>query len=61
VGLWDWSIAAAHSQVVAQLDPQPAQVAQYDELVQIFADSYTALAPIYTRLAQFTATSATGE
>lgn len=50
VGLWDWSMAAVHSQVVAQVEPQAANTARYAELAAIFADTYTALAPIYTRL-----------
>jgi xylulokinase len=54
VGLFDWSLAAQRSQVVDVVDPQPAHVACYDELLALFIDSYSALAPLYTRLADFT-------
>ncbi|GIV75901.1 MAG: xylulokinase [Litorilinea sp.] len=53
VGLFDWSMAAAHSQVVETFHPQPEAVPLYDELVQIYTDAYRALAPIHTRLAAF--------
>lgn len=52
VGLWNWPIAAVHSQVVDQVEPQAANRARYVELSGIFADAYTALAPIYTRLSK---------
>ncbi len=52
VGVYTWEIAAQQAQVVDTVDPDPAHLAIYDELAGIYADSYTALAPIYHRLAQ---------
>lgn len=52
VGLYDWSIAAARSQVTAVVEPDPANQALYAELLTLFKASYTALNPIFTRLAQ---------
>lgn len=53
VGLYAWETAAEHAQVVETTQPDPARVAAYRELSLIYADAYAALAPIYTRLAQF--------
>jgi hypothetical protein len=52
VGLYNWEIAAAHSQVVEQVQPDPQRLAFYDELASIYADVYRALDPIYPRLAR---------
>ena len=52
VGLYDWSIAAARSQVAAVVEPAPANSAIYAELLALFQASYTALNPVFTRLAQ---------
>ena len=53
VGLFDWSIAAERAEVVEVVTPNGANVPLYQELAAIYQDTYTALAPIYTRLAQF--------
>ena len=53
VGLYDWPIARQQAQIVATTYPDPAQLAVYDELAALFADAYTALAPLYTRLQRF--------
>jgi xylulokinase len=53
VGLYDWSIAAARGQVIEVMEPDPTRVARYRELLAIYTDSYRALEPIYTRLAEF--------
>ena len=53
VGLYGWEIAAQQATVVETIEPNPANLSLYDELVAIFADSYTALAPIYQRLHKF--------
>ncbi|MEZ4658077.1 MAG: FGGY-family carbohydrate kinase [Caldilineaceae bacterium] len=50
VGLYDWSIAAAHGQVVQTVAPDVEIGERYAELVQIYADTYAALKPIYERL-----------
>jgi xylulokinase len=52
VGLYDWSLAAARSTVTGVVEPTTAGVALYDELTGIFGDAYTALTPIYARLAR---------
>ncbi|RIK55761.1 MAG: xylulokinase [Chloroflexi bacterium] len=52
VGLYDWQMAAAQARIVETTHPDPAHAAVYDELVTVFADAYTALAPLYARLAQ---------
>lgn len=54
VGIYDWTIAAERSQVAAVIDPNPAHVARYAELAQIYTDLYGALEPIYARLATAT-------
>lgn len=51
-GLYDWSIAAERSQVVAVVAPNPANWQRYDELLGLFTESYLALAPVYARLAK---------
>lgn len=51
-GLFDWSLAAQRSQVVEVVEPNPLHVARYHELTAIYLDAYTALAPIYARLAR---------
>jgi xylulokinase len=51
VGLYDWSIAAARSQVVDVIEPNRANTQRYDELSAIYTDLYGALEPFYTRLA----------
>jgi hypothetical protein len=53
VGLYDWSLAAARGQVIEVMEPDPARVTRYRELLAIYTESYRALAPIYTRLAEF--------
>jgi xylulokinase len=52
VGLYGWQTASAQARITATTEPNPAHAAVYDELVSIFADAYTALAPLYARLAQ---------
>ncbi|MCB9116779.1 MAG: xylulokinase [Caldilineaceae bacterium] len=51
-GIYDWSIAAERSQVVAVVEPNPANRQRYDELLNLFTESYLALAPVYARLAR---------
>lgn len=51
VGLYDWSIAAARSQVVEIVEPDAGRSRQYEELRALFRDSYLALEPIFSRLA----------
>ncbi len=51
-GLYDWSIAAERSQVVAVVAPNPANRQRYAELLGLFTESYLALAPVYARLAK---------
>ena len=53
VGVYTWNIAAQCAQIVDTVEPVAAHVAIYAELASIYADAYTALAPIYARLAQF--------
>lgn len=53
VGLFDWSLAAERAEVVEVVTPNRANALRYQELAAIYQDTYTALAPIYTRLAQF--------
>lgn len=50
VGLYDWSIAAEQGQVVQTVEPDVENGERYAELVQIYADTYAALKPIYERL-----------
>lgn len=52
VGLYDWDVAARKARVTETTLPDPERAAFYDELACIFADAYTALAPIYHRLAR---------
>jgi xylulokinase len=52
VGIYAWDIAGERSQVTDVVEPDQAQVACYDELVAIYADTYAALEPIFARLAQ---------
>ena len=49
IGLYDWSIASARSQVQGVTEPDE-DLAEYDRLAALFADTYAALAPIYARL-----------
>ncbi len=51
VGIYDWSIAAERGTVVQVVEPDSARAARYDELLDLFTDSYRALVPIYDRLA----------
>jgi xylulokinase len=51
VGIYDWSIAAERSAVVAVVDPDPGRAALYEEILAIYTDLYVSLEPIYTRLA----------
>ncbi|MEZ4866733.1 MAG: xylulokinase [Caldilineaceae bacterium] len=51
VGLYDWSLAAQRASVSAVIEPTAHGSALYNELAAIYADAYTALDPIYTRLA----------
>jgi xylulokinase len=53
VGVYSWEIASERSQVVEAVEPNPVNVAIYDEVLQIYRDTYTALKPIYERLARF--------
>ena len=50
VGVYDWEIAAARSQVSTVVEPNPAQASLYDELLAMFVESYVALEPIFARL-----------
>ncbi|MDQ3250397.1 MAG: FGGY family carbohydrate kinase, partial [Chloroflexota bacterium] len=52
VGLFDWPLAAERATVVQIVLPDQTGVAVYAELAGIYQDTYTALAPIYARLAQ---------
>ena len=52
VGVYDWSIAAQRSRVVAVYEPDPAHAALYREMKELFRDSYLALTPIYARQAR---------
>ena len=54
VGLYDWSIADERIRVIDVTEPNVENMAFYDELTVSFADTYTALAPIYARLAKLT-------
>lgn len=51
-GIYTWEIAAHQAQVIETVEPNPAFVPIYDELAEIYADSYAALSPIYDRLGQ---------
>ena len=51
VDVYDWSIAAARSRVVAVYAPDAGNAARYRDLKALFRDSYLALTPIYARLA----------
>jgi len=53
VGLYTWAIAQQQAQIVATTHPDPAHLAVYDELAELFAAAYTALAPLYARLQRF--------
>jgi xylulokinase len=52
VGLYDWTVAAEQAQVAEVTEPDPAHIAVYDALAEIFVDAYHSLAPIYDRLAR---------
>ena len=52
MGLYDWSIAAERSQVVQVIEPDTSRRQRYDELLALFTESYLALAPVYTKLAE---------
>ena len=52
VGLYDWSIADERIRVIDVTEPNVENMAFYDELASIFADTYSALEPIYERLAR---------
>ena len=54
VGLYDWSIADERIRVVDVTEPNADDMAFYDELASVFADTYSALEPIYERLARLT-------
>lgn len=51
VGLCDWSMAAASSQVVEAVEPDAGRAALYAEMAALFMEVYRALEPIYPRLA----------
>lgn len=51
IGRYDWSLASQRATVSAVIEPTPQGVAIYNELTAIYADTYRALEPIYTRLA----------
>jgi xylulokinase len=53
VGLYRWEIAAQQAQVIETVEPDPTHMPLYDELAAVYADSYTALSPIYERLHRF--------
>jgi xylulokinase len=51
VGLYsDWSIAKQQDRVQLTVEPNAGNVARYAELLNLFADTYRALEPIYARL-----------
>ncbi|MCX6046319.1 MAG: FGGY-family carbohydrate kinase [Chloroflexi bacterium] len=52
VGLFDWSMAAQRATVTAIVTPQAHNLRLYNELTQLFLETYQALEPIYARLAQ---------
>lgn len=52
VGLFDWSIAAQRATVTAVIAPQAHNLGLYNELTQLFTETYQALEPVYTRLSQ---------
>jgi len=54
VGLYDWSIANERIRVIDVTEPNADDMAFYDELAGVFADTYSALEPIYERLARLT-------
>lgn len=58
VGLYDWSIAAARSQIVNVIDPNLAHAQRYNELFTIYTDLYGVLEPFYARLAAANANAA---
>ena len=51
IGLYDWSIANERIRVINVTEPNTDDVAFYDDLADIFSDTYSALEPIYERLA----------
>ncbi|MCB0046719.1 MAG: xylulokinase [Caldilineaceae bacterium] len=51
VGLYDWSIATESAAIIAAAEPNPATMARYAELLDLYAATYRALEPIYARLA----------
>jgi xylulokinase len=50
VSLYEWSIAKEHARVKIIIEPDATNVMRYAELAPLFADTYRALEPIYTRL-----------
>ena len=52
VGLYPWQIAGQGARISKTIEPTTAGMAIYDELVEIYADTYSALEPIYERLAR---------
>ena len=52
VNLYEWQTASQGARIAKTIDPTPNGIAIYDELVEIYADTYTALEPIYERLAR---------
>ncbi len=52
VGVYGWDIAPQRSQVVATVEPIPANAAVYDDLAAFSAEIYQALEPIHARLAR---------
>ncbi len=50
VGLYDWPIAKEQARVQLTVEPNAGDVARYAELLNLFADTYRALEPIYARL-----------
>lgn len=53
IGLYDWGIAAQRSTVAAITEPTAQGAARYSALLTIYRDAYSALEPIYRRLAAF--------
>ena len=50
VGLYDWSMAGAQSQVVDVVEPIVGNVAIYTEMLALYREIYTVLEPINSRL-----------
>ena len=46
----DWAIAKEQARVKTIVEPDPAKIARYQDLLPLFADTYHALEPIYARI-----------